>query len=130
VSGSSVVVDTNVFVTARNPDEGEYVACRRLLDRVDSGRLRALISTVTVAEVRAGLGLPEAQEVWQAILSHFLTSPNYSVEPVDVAIAERASELRQRAKLTLPEAIIVATGLLRGATAVVPQDRQFGRRTA
>jgi predicted nucleic acid-binding protein len=128
VSGSSVVVDTNIFVSARNPDEAGYGDCRRLLDRIDSGKPRALVSAITLAEIRSGLEPAEAQAVWQALASHFLTSPNYSVEPVDVAIAERAGELRQQTKLTLPDAIVVATGQLRGATAIVTQDRELGRR--
>ena len=127
MSGPTVIIDTNIFVTARNPSELGYDACRRLLDRVDSEAVRAMVSTVTVAEVRAGLEPVEARAVWQALLSHLLTSPNYSVEAVDVEIAEAAGELRQRTKLTLPDALIVATGKVREAAAVVTQDRQLGR---
>lgn len=128
MSGPNVLVDTNIFVSARNPNERGCTACRRLLDRIDAGRVRALVSTVTVAEVRAGLEPAEAQAVWQAFVSHLLTSPNYSVEPVDVEIAERAGELRRRTKLTLPDALIVATGQLRSAAVIVTQDRQLGLR--
>ncbi len=127
MSGPTVVVDTNIFVSARNPDESGYDACRRLLDRVDSEAVHALVSTVTVAEIRAGLEPVEARAVWQPFLSHLLTSPNYSVEAVDVEIAEAAGELRQRTRLTLPDALIVATGKVRKAAAVVTQDRQLGR---
>lgn len=86
-----------------------------------------MVSTVTVAEVRAGLTPVEAPAVWHAFLSHLLTSPNYSVEAVDTEIAEAAGELRQQTKLTLPDAIVVATAQVRRATAVVTQDRQLGR---
>ncbi len=127
MSGPSVIVDTNIFVSARNPNEASYDACRHLLDRIDAGRVRALVSTVTVAEIRAGLKPAEVRAVWQAFVSHLLTSPNYSVEAVDVEIAERAGELRQQTKLTLPDALIVATGQIREVTAVVTQDRQLGR---
>lgn len=127
MSGPSVIVDTNIFVSARNPNEPGYDACRRLLDRIDAERVRALVSTVTVAEIRAGLDPAEARAVWQAFLSHLLTSPNYSVEAVDVEIAEAAGELRQQTKLTLPDALIVATAKVRKAIAVVTQDRQLGR---
>lgn len=127
MSGPTVVVDTNIFLSARNPNEAGYDACRKLLNRIDAQRVRAVVSTVTVAEVRAGLEPAEARAVWQAFLSHLLTSPNYSVEAVDVEIAEEAGELRQTSKLTLPDALIVATGKVRKAAAVVTQDRQLGR---
>jgi predicted nucleic acid-binding protein len=86
-----------------------------------------MVSTISLAEIRAGLRPAEAQNVWQAFVSHLLTSPHYEIEPVDVAIAETAGELRERTNLTLPDALIVATGQLRGAEFVVTQDRKLGR---
>ncbi len=68
--------------------------------------------------------------MWHAFLSHLLTSPNYSVEAVDAEVAEAAGELQQATRLTLPDALIVATGTVRKATAVVTQDRQLGRLQA
>ena len=126
MSGPDVVVDTNIFVSARNPTEAGYDACRHLLDRIDAGRVRALVSTVTAAEIRAGLEPAEVRAVWQAFLSHLLTSPNYSVVAVDVKIAETAGELRQHTTLSLPDALIVATAYVREAAAVVTQDRPLG----
>ncbi len=64
MSGPTVIVDTNIFVSARNPNESGYDACRHLLDRIDAERVRALVSTVTVAEVRASLDPAEVRAVW------------------------------------------------------------------
>jgi predicted nucleic acid-binding protein len=127
VSGPSALLDTNIFVSARNPSEAGHSACRRLLDGVDDGRFRALVSTITIAEIRAGLEPGEARTVWQAFVSHLLTSPNYAVESVDTSIAEAGGEMRERTKLPLPDALILATAKLRGAAFVVSQDRQLGR---
>lgn len=99
---------------------------RRLLDRIDAGRAHGLVSIVTVAEVRAGLEPAEARAVWQVFLSHPLTSPNYSVEAVDGEIAEAAGALRRKTRLTLPGALIAATGKVRKATAVVARVRRLG----
>lgn len=127
MSGPSVLVDTNIFLSARNPGEEGHAACRALLDRIDRGDLRAMVSAITLAEVRAGLTPPEARVIWQAFASHLLMSPNYRVEPVDAPIAEIAGEVRSRTKLTLPDALIVATGHVRGAACVITQDRELGR---
>ncbi|MGI0131003.1 MAG: type II toxin-antitoxin system VapC family toxin [Thermoplasmata archaeon] len=127
MSGPSALIDTNIFVSARNRTEAGHVACKRLLDRIDEGKIQGMVSTVSVAEIRAGLGPAEARSVWQAFLSHLLTSPNYEVEAVSVEIAEMAGELRERTRLTLPDALIVATGHRMGAEFVVTQDRQLGR---
>ena len=128
MSGRTVLLDTNIFVSARNRGESGHDACRWLLDGVDEGRLHAMVSTITLAEIRAGLTIAEVRTVWQAFLSHLLTAPNYTVEPVDASIAEEAGELRSQTKLTLPDALIVSTGHLRGAESLVTLDREIGRR--
>jgi predicted nucleic acid-binding protein len=94
VTGPTAVIDTNIFLSAKNPAEPGYTACRKLLDRVDRGDILALVSTVTVAEIRAGLSPEDAAANWRALLTHLLTSPNYRVEPMDVDVAEAASSLR------------------------------------
>jgi predicted nucleic acid-binding protein len=128
VSGPDVVVDTNVFVSARNRHERGYPACRKLIDRIDAGEFRAIISAITIAELRAGFSPEEVRTVWRAVLSHFLTSSNYRVEPVAVDIADSAGELRAASHLTLPDAIVVATGQLRGASLLFTQDSELARR--
>jgi predicted nucleic acid-binding protein len=128
VSGINAIVDTNIFIAARNPHERGYSACRRLLDQIDQGRLNAIVSSITIAEIRAGMTPEEVPTAWRAMLTHLLTSPNYRVEPVDADIAEAAGELRSSNPLTLPDAVIVATGQLRGASFIVTQDQKLGSR--
>lgn len=128
MSGPDVVVDTNVFVSARNRHERGFASCRKFLDGIDRGEFRAILSTVTIAEIRAGLAAAEIPTVWRAWLTHLVTSPNYRVVPVDTDIAEAAAELRAMSQVDLPDALIVATGQLRGAAFLVTQDRQIGRR--
>lgn len=127
MSGPLALMDTNIFVSARNRAESGYDVCRRLLDRVDDGRLRAQISTVSIAEIRAGLRPAEVRTIWQAFVSHLLTSPGYRIEPVDLAIAEMAGQLRSETKPSLPDALSLSTGHLKGAAFVISQDRQLGR---
>jgi predicted nucleic acid-binding protein len=126
VSAPNELLDTNIFVSARNRGEAGHLACRRLPDRVDDGQLHAIVSTITIAEKREGPRPAEAQSVWQAFVSHILTSPNYAVEPVDRSIAEVGGELRERTKLELPDALIVATAKLKGAEYIVTQDAVLG----
>ena len=122
-----MVVDTDIFVSARNRHEAGDEACRRLLDRIDEGALRALVSTITIAEVRAGLKPAESRNVGQAFVSHLLTSPNHRVEPVDVAIAEWAGDILESSRIALPDALIVATGRRRDAECVISQDERLAR---
>jgi predicted nucleic acid-binding protein len=128
VSGLNAIVDTNIFISARNRREPGYADCRKLLDQIDQGRLTGIVSTVTIAEIQAGMTPEEIRTVWKAIFTHLLTSPNYRVESVDAEIADAPGELRASNELTLPDALIVATGQLRGGSFVVTQDKRLGRR--
>ncbi|MGP8071740.1 MAG: type II toxin-antitoxin system VapC family toxin [Thermoplasmata archaeon] len=128
MSGQVVVVDTNVFISARNRRERAFAVCRHILDQVDSGSLRAIVSTVTIAELRAGLSPEEIPTTWRAMLTHLLTSPNYRVEPVDAEISEAAGEIRAEANVSLPDALILATGKLRGAAFLVTQDKDLAKQ--
>lgn len=127
MSGHRVLIDTNVFLSARNPDEEGHRESASLLDRVDAGELRALVSVVSIAEIRAGLQDHEVRTVWQAFTSHLVSSEDYSVIPVDISIAEFAGEIRRRTKLSLPDALIVATAKQSGADYIVTWDRELDR---
>lgn len=127
MSGPDVLVDTNIFVSARNRRERGFGSCRKSLDPIDRGAFREVVSVVTIAEIRAGLVPEEIPTTWRAMLTHLLTSPNYRVEAVNAEIAEAAGELRASSHLALPDALIVATAQLRGASMIVTQDRELAR---
>ena len=125
MSGTALVVDTNIFVSARNRSETGFEACRAVLAHIDRGEQLAIVSSLTLAELRAGFADREVPTVWRPMLSHFLTSPNYRIAPVSPSIADRAGELRSRFRLRLADAVIVATGLECEAAGVITQDREI-----
>lgn len=53
------------------------------------------------------------------------TSPNYRVASVTSDIAEIAGALRQSIRITLPDALILATGQVHRANVLVAQDRDL-----
>ncbi len=127
---ASIVVDTNVFVAARNPAEEIFSDCRRLIAAIDEGKFRALISVVTLAELRAGFSNSELPALWTPFLSHLTASTNFSIEPVDREIALTAGEIRREVGLTIPDALILATAYHRGAKGVATADRELSRGKA
>jgi predicted nucleic acid-binding protein len=127
VSIARVVLDTNVFLAARTPDEPGHAAALRLLDAVDRGGVRALVSVISLAELRAGFTAAQVPALWTPFLSHLRASPSYSVEPVDEAIAVTAGELRSSLGLTLPDALILSTAKTRMVDCLVTEDRELLR---
>jgi predicted nucleic acid-binding protein len=125
-----VLIDTNVFLAARAPREPGHRASLRLLDAVDDGRLEALVSVVTLAELRAGFSDAQLPALWTPFLSHLRASRSYSIEPVDEAIALAAGQLRESTRLALPDALVLATAKLRRAEVVATQDLELLRATS
>jgi predicted nucleic acid-binding protein len=101
-----------------------------LLDAVDDGRLEALVSVVTLAELRAGFSDAQLPALWTPFLSHLRASRSYSIEPVDEAIALAAGQLRESTGLALPDALVLATAELRRAEVVATQDLELLRATS
>lgn len=58
-----------------------------------------------------------------AVIRTFAT--RFEVVPIDLAIAERATELRKRHRLKLPDAIIWASAKTLGAVLVTRNERDF-----
>jgi predicted nucleic acid-binding protein len=125
MSGPLAVIDSSVFIGAKDPDEPEYKDCLRVLQLVDQQRVRGLVSTITIAEVAAGYYLEGDTEGRQEFLSYLRASHRITVVPVDLEVAEVAARVRSEVSLRLPDALIVATALHRGAECVVTHDREF-----
>jgi predicted nucleic acid-binding protein len=125
VSGPRVVVDTNFFLAARDPRPSGFAAPRDFLDAVDEGRFLALVSVITLAELRAGFSSAQLPAMWTPFLSHLLASESIEVEPVDDAIAIAAGALRNERGLSLPDALICATASERSATCIATNDHEL-----
>lgn len=125
MSGLPAFVDTEVSVAARRPSEPGGRGGRRLLGAIDAGEVAATVPTIPLAELRAGLTARLAEAAWPPLVGHLLESDRDRVEPVYVGIAELAVELRQETRLTLPDALIVATGIRPGWDRLFSLDRDL-----
>ena len=127
MSGPTAVVDTSIFVGAKNPEEPEHQDCERVLELAHQGRFHALVSAVTVAEVCAGYYL-EKDDPGRAVFLDYLSSAGvFEIVPLDTLLADRAARVRSETSLKLPDAIILASGLERGASFVVTHDSAFAK---
>ena len=106
-----VAVDTNIFLNVKNREEPYYGPSKAILDNIDESALKAILSTVVVAEMcyvyHAAGELKEKDD----FLTHVLTSPNYTPVEISVDVADEAGRIRAVTGLRLPDALIVASGL-------------------
>lgn len=123
--GITVVLDTNVFLNVKNREEPYYESSKQVLDAVDEGRIRAVISAVSIAELCAGYYSARDERGKQELIVHLLSSKGFSVVNLDVKLADVSGRIRAETGLRLPDAIIVASGLERGAECIVTHDEEF-----
>ena len=61
----------------------------------------------------------------------FLESfPHLSILPIDMTVAVQAATLRATTGIRLPDAFIVASGLLAGCEAIVTNDEEWRKKPA
>jgi len=123
----TAVLDTNIFLIVKNKEEPHYEFSKQVLDAVDNGRIQAVVSVVSVAEICVGYYLAGDEKGKQELIAHLASSKTFSVMEVDLGLADAAAKIRVETGLRLPDAIIVATGLAKGATYVVTHDEEFSK---
>jgi len=96
-----------------------------LIDLLTDSRVRAIMSVITVTEILARpYALGALDGVAQA-KKYLAGLPNTSVIPVDYETARLAAELRGRYRLRTPDSLVLATGVLHEAKALVTNDMAF-----
>lgn len=122
--GAAVLVDTApiIYVLEGNPLSAAF---EPIFADIDAGRIQALITPVTLAEVVTGplrTGRDDLAERYR----HALTmSPGWTLREIDGEIAMLAARLRLRHGLRLPDALQLAVAVHEGCFALVTHDRDF-----
>jgi predicted nucleic acid-binding protein len=122
--GATVLIDTNpiIYLLEGNPLGEPF---RPVFEAVDRGRISALVTPITIAEVVTG-PLKAGKEALAERYRRTLTqNPGWSLRPIDADIAVLAARLRVRHALKLPDAIQLAVALEAGCHALVTHDRDF-----
>ncbi len=122
-----LALDTNIFIYhfEENPAYSPYT--EELFERIESGRVRAVTSALTLHEILTGArkaGKPDLVALYRNLLGSF---PNLYFVPFDANVADISSDLRARYGLRTPDAIQVATAIHQRADAFVTNDAGLRR---
>ncbi len=124
----AVLVDSSVILAWHSPTERAHAAAEVVFAEIESDSpLRGYYSVISAAEVlvrpiRAGR---DRYQFMHAFLTDFR---NLAGVPVDFQVAQQAASIRVATNLKLPDALIVASGLLAGCEAIVTSDDRWKRR--
>ena len=124
-----VLLDTSALIAYHQPAEAAHALAKHVLMRMadDADPLVGYYSMVTAAELLIRPIRSGAAEL--SFMHDFLTgSPALRGLVMDLAVAQQAATLRAATGLRLPDAIVVASGLLAGCEAIITNDEQWRRR--
>jgi len=122
-----VALDTCVWIYHLEGHPDYRGLTTEVLTAVSTGECTAVVSELTLMELLVRplqLGREEVADEYETLLTHF---PNLSLVAIRREILLKAAVLRARYGLRTPDAVIVATGILQGATRVITNDRRWKR---
>lgn len=123
--GMKVSLDTNVFLAVKNK-EPEFEYSRKIIDAVEGKRLKAVMSTIVLAEVLVGFFQNKEKEKANRFSSKALL--NFEILDVNQEIAQEAAKIRAEHHVKLPDAIIAASSIAAKADYFITQDNTLLKR--
>ena len=124
-----VLLDTTTLIAFHNPSERVHLLAKHIMGRIeaDADPLTGYYSAISASElfirpIRTGT-------VAFSYMHTFLIGfPHLNLLPVDLQVAVQAANVRATTSIRLPNALIVASGLLAGCEAIICNDKQWKAR--
>jgi predicted nucleic acid-binding protein len=126
--GATVVIDSNpiIYLFEGQPRLAPFES---VFEAIDQGRIEALVTPITIAEVVAGPLRAGKEALAERYRRAITSSRGWAVRDVDADIAMLAARLRVRHRLKLPDAMQLAVAVHEGCFGLVSHDRDFSRVT-
>ncbi|MCL5885196.1 MAG: PIN domain-containing protein [Deltaproteobacteria bacterium] len=122
-----VALDTNIFIHHFEENPVYIAFTGKLFDWIESGRVRAVTSTLTLHEILSGARKGGRPALVQAYRDLLLSFPNLEFMPFTVELTDLSSDLRARYGLRTPDAIQIATAIRGGAESFISNDESLLR---
>lgn len=123
--GIKVGLDTNIFLNVKNKEDPFYEYSKKILDTIDAGDMEAIVSVVTIAELCVGYYKANELKEKDEFISGLYSNKNYKILNLDLKVADKSGEIKQKINLKLPDCIISASSILEQATCLITNDLEF-----
>jgi predicted nucleic acid-binding protein len=114
-----------IYFVERHPTYADRM--RAVFKLLDDGLFAGVTSTVTLTEVLMKPIRASDKALEKAYRELLLNTRNMEIEPISVAIAEKAAELRASYNLRTPDALQLATGILSSCQGFLTNDKKLQR---
>jgi predicted nucleic acid-binding protein len=123
-----VGLDSSLFVYLFETGGQLADVAAEVVDCIEAGATRGAVSTLLISEVTGGPARSGDLELMERYAYEIGGVSNLAVLPVDEAIAFAAAVLRGSERITLTDAVHLATARAAGASAFVTNDRRLRSR--
>ena len=120
-----VALDTSIWIYHFEAHPDYLPLTTKVLTAVSKGRCEAIVSELCLLEILVRplqLGLDDVADEYETLLTHF---PHVQLIPVSRPVLLKAAALRAYHRLRTPDAIILATAMVAGATRVITNDERW-----
>lgn len=114
-----------IYFVEKNPDFARKA--QEIFDRLDDGKLMAVVSPITLAECLVLPYKQESQDVAQVFTDLLVNSESVLFHPIDEITADKAADLRARYNLTLTDALQLAVAIQAECDAFLTNDIDLKR---
>lgn len=118
-------LDTNIFLNVKNKEEPFYQYSEAILNAIDEGELKAIISIISIAELCVGYYRKNELIEKDEFIAGIYSNKNYDMIEMNFKVADKAGEIKNKSNLKLPDSIITASILLEGASCLITNDGEF-----
>jgi predicted nucleic acid-binding protein len=122
--GATVLIDTNPIIYWFE-DSPLAVPFESVFEDVHAGRIDAIVTPITVAEVVSGPLRAGKEALAERYREAMTASQGFSVRNINAHIAMLAARLRLRHTLKWPDALQLATAVHSVCFALISRDRDF-----
>ena len=127
---SQIALDSSIFIYHFEANPTYLPLTEVILTTIADGSCQGILSTVSIMEVTVWPWKQNRGDVarqYELLLANF---PNLTIMDVSRDVARKAAQLRALYNVRPADALLVATGLIAGATAWVSNDTQLRRLTS
>lgn len=127
---SLLALDSSIFIYHFEANLTYLPLTEVILSTIADGTCQGIISTVTIMEVTVWPWKQNRGDVarqYELLLANF---PNLTIADVSRDVARKAAQLRALYNVRPADALLVATGLVNGATAWISNDTQLRRQAS
>jgi len=115
-------LDTNIFLNVKNKEEPFFQYSEAILNAIDEGELKAVISIISIPELCVGYYRKNELIDKDEFIAGLYSNKNYNMIEMNLKVADKAGEIKNKSNLKLADSIITASILLEGASCLITKS--------